>query len=208
MSKTRIAIYEDQSALRNSLVELIESESQFEVAVAHGNCKKVIEDIATKQLDFVILDIDLPGLDGLKALEMIRKENNEVKILLLTVFEDQQKIKRALSLGANGYLVKRDCADFLIHSILTIKNGGAAFSPVALNNLFQVSNSVAPTFQLEERELVILKMLCQGQSYKMIASNTGYTYETVRSYMKMLYSKMEVHSATEAVNKAYSLGLI
>ena len=148
-------------------------------------------------------------MTGIEGVRNIRKINREVTIVMLTVFENQQKIIASFEAGADGYVLKKDCADNLIPSIMDAMKGGSPMSPQVAKNLV---NSFHKTngnqYELSKRELEILEGLCKGLSYKMIASEANVSFETIRSYMKTLYSKLDVHSATEAVSKALKENLV
>ena len=136
-------------------------------------------------------------------------KRQEVAILMLTVFEDNKNVFDAICAGASGYLLKKNVSDKLIPFIHDVLSGGAPMSPaiakIVISSMQQMPNS---DYQFNDREKEILVLLCKGNSYKMIAAQTGLAFETIRSYIKKIYEKLQVHSATEAVSKAINEKLV
>ena len=207
MNSINIVIYEDNIFLRNSISELIKSSPQFILKGAYENCDHVSLDMETLKPDIVLMDIEMPGTNGLKGLKIIKDKFPHVSVIMLTVFEDNDSIFDAICAGASGYLLKKTSHDKIVESIHDVLNGGAPItSSIARKvlNLFPKTpahneeiNKLAP------REQEVLQLLVSGHSYKMIAEKCGITLETVRSHIKRIYEKLQVHSATEAAAKTF-----
>jgi len=207
---SRIAIYEDNEALRRGLQELLMLSDEFAVTGTYENCMEAVEETGRDHPDVILMDIDMPGMTGIEAVKQIRQINKQVAIIMLTVFDDNRHVFDALRAGASGYLLKKNISDKLIASIREVLNGGAPMSPavakMVIHSMQQQPAQQQYHFSVKEQE--ILNLLCKGNSYKMIAQQTNLAFETIRSYIKNIYEKLQVHSATEAVSKAYNERLV
>ena len=204
----KILVYDDNIGRQEALQLLIESSGDLQFVGARENCSQVEADIIATQPDVVLMDIDMPGTNGIEGLIRIRKHAPGVFIIMQTVFEDDEKIFTAIHAGAHGYFLKKTKPDKLIEGIRDVLEGGAPMtSSVARKVLHMVSQQSSDRnknqFDLTEREIEILSMLSKGMSYKMIAGAGGITFHTVNSHLKKIYEKLHVHSATEAVSKVF-----
>jgi len=204
----KILVYDDNLGRQEALQLLIESAGDMHFVGARKNCDNAETDILSMQPDVVLMDIDMPGTNGIEGLKRIRKQAPEVFIIMQTVFEDEEKIFTAVHAGAHGYFLKKTKPEQLIEGIRDVLEGGAPMtSSVARKVLHmftqQPSDKSVNQFDLTEREIEILSMLAKGMSYKMIADAGGITFHTVNSHLKKIYEKLHVHSATEAVSKAF-----
>lgn len=207
----RISIFEDHSNLRDSLQTLLSVVPDFEVVSVHPNCMTAAEDVAIHQPTIVLMDIDMPGKNGIEGVKAIKEQFPEIQIIMLTVFEDDDKIFRAIQAGADGYLLKNTIGTQLIPAIQDTFRGGASISPgIALKvlNAFRKKEEKTHDFGLSKRENEVLELLVKGQSYKQIATNSFVSIDTVRSHIKNIYIKLQVNSATEAVSKALKFKLV
>ncbi len=209
MVQTKILVYDDNVGRQEALELLIESCSDMHFVGARKNCDNVEADILHMMPDVVLMDIDMPGTNGIEGLKRIRNQAPEIYIIMQTVFEDEEKIFTAIHAGAHGYFLKKTKPEKLIDGIRDVLEGGAPMtSSVARKVLHmftqQPSDRIMNPFDLTEREIEILSMLAKGLSYKMIADAGGITFHTVNSHLKKIYEKLHVHSATEAVSKAFS----
>ena len=204
--KTRVVIFDDNAGRRQALQMLIDNTNDMVCAGAFENCVNVIENITTTKPDVVLMDIDMPEVDGIKGLQLIRQHTPNVLIIMQTVFEDEEKIFSAVRNGAHGYFLKKTRPQKLIEGIRDALEGGAPMTPIVAKKVLEMVNTYAPKpaedFHLSERELEILSYLVKGMSYKMIADAAGISWHTVNSYFKKIYDKLHVHSATEAVARA------
>ena len=155
------------------------------------------------------MDIDMPGRNGIEAVKLVRAQSLKTAIIMLTVFDDNKHVFDAICAGASGYLLKKNISARLIAAIQDVLEGGAPMSPAIAKMVIQsMQRTVNNPYQFNKREQEILSLLCEGNSYKMIATTTGFSFETVRSYIKNIYEKLQVHSATEAISKAINERLI
>ncbi|WP_026966527.1 response regulator [Algoriphagus terrigena] len=203
----KLLIYEDNPQLREGLTMLIDGSEGFSVLAAFKNCSNVAHEIKIFRPDVVLMDIDMPGVNGLEGLKIIRQTEDQVKVLMLTVFDDHQNIFDALKSGANGYILKKTPPARLLEYIQEASTGGAPMtSSVAAQvlKMFSQLNTVAEKdYNLTEREKEVLQWLVNGYSYKMIASEMFIAMDTVRSHIKKIYEKLHVNSKSEAVAKAF-----
>jgi DNA-binding NarL/FixJ family response regulator len=209
MKLTGIVIYEDNIFLRNSIAELIKASSELELKGAYENCDHVSLDMETLRPEVVLMDIEMPGTNGLRGLKIIKDRFPHIHVIMLTVFEDNDSVFDALCAGASGYLLKKTSHDKIVESIRDVINGGAPItSSIARKvlNLFPKSTTQREELnKLAPREQEVLQLLVSGHSYKMIAEKCGITLETVRSHIKRIYEKLQVHSATEAAAKTFRI---
>lgn len=206
---TRILIYEDNEALRRGLEELLLLSEEFIVAGTSENCLHAASDVRKDNPDVILMDIDMPGMTGTDAVKEIRRFNKEVAILMLTVFDDNKHVFDAICAGASGYLLKKNVSDKLIPFIKEVLDGGAPMSPaIAKMVVSSMQQPATADYNFTGKEKEILGLLCKGNSYKMIAAQTNLAFETVRSYIKNIYEKLQVHSATEAVSKTINERLL
>lgn len=177
-----------------------------------GNNWKI--DIQKSNPDVVLMDIGMAGINGIEATKLIKKDFPEVRILIQTVFEDDEKILEAICAGADGYILKNTSPVKMLEAITDVQNGGVAFNPnVAAKVAFLFQQFIAPStivhnYQLTDREKEILQLLTEGMPVPRIAEKIFLGYETVRGYVKNIYQKLHVASATEAVAKALKEKLV
>ncbi|HUP14224.1 MAG TPA: response regulator transcription factor [Niastella sp.] len=204
---TKVLIYEDNPQLREGLSILINGSMGFEVLAAFKNCNNVVDEVAAFTPDVVLMDIDMPGTNGLEGLKLIRAQNTEVKVLMLTVFDDNKNVFEAIKSGANGYILKKTQPAKLLESIEEAHSGGAPMTAniatQVLKMFAQIQHPVHEEYNLSEREKAVLQLLVNGYSYKMIAAEMFIAIDTVRSHIKKVYEKLHVNSKSEAVAKAF-----
>ncbi len=203
--KIPLLIYEDNAFLRTSLQESLDLVEDFEVVGAFENCNEVLEQIEVLKPKVVLMDIGMPGVNGLEGLKRIRKQSPQLLVLMLTVFEDNDNIFDAICYGASGYLLKSASTQKIVEAIRDLLAGGAPMTPsIARKVLLLFHKLTLPPedqYGLSPREKEVLDLLTSGFSYKMIADKCFITLETVRSHIKKIYEKLQVHSATEAASK-------
>jgi len=200
-------LYEDNPQLREGLTMLIEGSEGFTVLASFKNCNNVLSEVEAFKPDVILMDIDMPGVNGIEGLKLIRQHNHEVKVLMLTVFDDNKNVFEALKSGANGYVLKKTPPAKLLEYILEAASGGAPMtSSIATQVLKMFSEVQVPQgedYNLSDREKEVLQHLVNGYSYKMIASDMFIAIDTVRSHIKKIYEKLHVNSKSEAVAKAF-----
>jgi DNA-binding NarL/FixJ family response regulator len=203
--KLSILIYEDNPLLRESVSTMIQSNRELKLLAAFENVLNVEAEVKSYKPDFILMDIDMPGMSGIEAVQKIRKFNTLIPIVMLTVFDDNTHVFEALQAGASGYLLKKHISTRLFDAIAEVLEGGAPMSPsiarMVLASMQQKPAAENP-YQLTAREKEILTSLSKGNSYKLIASEFEISIDTVRTHIKKIYEKLQVHSQTEAVSKA------
>jgi len=205
--KTRVLVYDDHKGRREALQLLIDATPDMQCVGTVTDCSRVLQDIEDLKPDVVLMDIDMPKVNGIDGLKLIRQQAPNVLILMQTVFEDDEKLFLAIRSGAHGYFLKKTSPVRLIEGIRDALEGGAPMSPLMAKKVFETFQHQQPGLQsnhfaLTERELQILSLLMKGMSYKMISEMCQISFNTVNGHCKRIYEKLHVHSATEAVAKA------
>lgn len=202
----KIIIYEDNINLRESLSSLLELSGEYSVIASFPDCRRVAEQVATLHPDVILMDIDMPEINGIDAVKKIRVFDKQVQIIMLTVFDDNSHVFDAMYAGANGYLLKKYVSDKLVPSIREVLAGGAPMSPsiarMIISNMQQPVQVASHDYQLTNREKEILQQLSRGNSFKLIAAELNISLDTVRTHIKRIYDKLHVRSQIEAVSKA------
>jgi DNA-binding NarL/FixJ family response regulator len=208
----KLLVYEDNPQLREGLTMLINGSDGFEVLAAFKNCNNVIQEIREYEPDVILMDIDMPGTNGITGLKQIRVVDNEVKILMLTVFDDNKNVFEAISNGANGYVLKKTPPAKLLEYIQEAQSGGAPMTSSIATQVLKMFSAVnhekGEQYNLSEREKQVLSLLVNGYSYKMISAEMFIAIDTVRSHIKKIYEKLHVNSKSEAVAKAFKNRLV
>ena len=207
----KVLLYEDNAELRASLSSLITFSEDLALAAAFEHCAEVKQHLDRYDPDIVLMDIDMPVANGINGLAMIRSVNEQLPVIMLTVFDDNKHILEAIMGGATGYILKQHLTTRLGNAIHEALNGGAPMSPaVAFLVLKHISNQKDKKnhYALTLRERDILQSLTDGNSYKMIAAHLGITQGTVSTHIKNIYEKLGVHSQAEAVSKTLREGLL
>jgi len=206
MSGIKVVIFDDNDSLRDSVRMLLQNTPDFTLAGAYAHCLDVTENIKDTRPDVVIMDIDMPGMNGIEGVKLIRKNFPTVQILMLTVFDDDEKVFAAIKAGAAGYILKNAEPNNLLQAISEVYNGGAPMTPGIAKKVLHQFQAILPEeekdYHFSIREKEVLGLLVEGLSYKMIAGKLNITYDTVRAHMKKIYEKLHVASMTEAVAKA------
>lgn len=204
MKKT-VVIVEDDGGLRDQLVQILETAPDIKCLGAYRSGEEALPQIFEKRPDVVLMDIKLPGMSGIQCVAEVKKQVPEMQIIMVTIYEDSERIFRALKAGANGYLVKSGPPEQLLESIRDVHKGGAPMSsPIArkvVKHFHMIGPSVTETENLSPREREVLDLLGQGFIYKEIADKLNIGAETVRTYVKNICQKMHVRGRIEAVAK-------
>jgi DNA-binding NarL/FixJ family response regulator len=207
----RILIYEDNQKLREGLAALLSVSGAFEICGTFANAAAIKEHIIEHRPHLVLMDIDMPVTNGIQGITLAKEMDDTVKILMYTVFEDEDKIFAALTAGADGYLLKNSSGDKLIEALHCLQQGESPMTPAIARkvlNYFSAKKIKQPTYELTEKEKEVLRCLTQGLSYKLIAAEMSISIETVRTHIKHIYGKLHVSSSTQAVSKALNEKLI
>lgn len=211
--KTGILIYEDNSQLRGSIEKLVDFSDDFLLLGSFANALDVEKQVKDHCPDIILMDIGMPGgVNGIDAVRKIRIFNTAVQIIMLTVFDDNRTVLDAIVAGASGYLLKKNISEKLHDAMKEVLTGGAPMSPnVARMVIASMQKKPAleeNKYQLTSREKEILTSLSEGTSYKVIAALYCISLDTVRSHIKNIYQKMQVHSQLEAVARARDEGIV
>lgn len=203
----KVVIFEDNDQLREMLFQMINISEGLSCTGAYPDAMDLDYKIRRSQPDIILMDIDMPGINGIEAVQIIKEKYPQVKILMQTIFEDNDKVFDSICAGADGYLLKNSLSDLLIPSIKELNNGGAPMSPSIAKkvlNRFQEQNPYIQKddLKLSNREKEVLTCLMKGMSYKMIADACNISIDTVKFHIKKIYEKLHVNSKSEAVIKA------
>lgn len=202
---TRIVIFEDNFQLRQSLKILLNGVEGYTVAGDYENCNQAVAAIDEHTPDVVIMDIGMPGVDGIKGLQLIKEHRPEVLIIMYTVLEDEERLFQCLCAGANGYILKNTSFLSLLQGIENVLEGGAPLSPSIAKKVLQSFRHKPANrlkYKLSEREAEVLQYLVKGYSYKMIAAACYISMNTVRAHIRNIYAKLHVNCGREVVVKA------
>jgi len=200
----RIVIFEDNAKLRESLAFLLDNSDDYAVSGHFGECTHAADIMRVHAPDVVLMDIDMPGISGIKGVELIKESRPETAVIIYTVFEDDEKLFKCLCAGANGYLLKKTPPLRLFEAIREVLDGGAPMSP-------EIARKVLGTFyrrtsqnkyDLTPREVDVLQYLSKGYGSKQIGSEMSLSFETVRSHLKNIYQKLHVNCGKAAIVKA------
>jgi DNA-binding NarL/FixJ family response regulator len=207
-----VAVIEDQEDIREGLAVLIGSTPGFRCVGAYRSMEEALPGISRRPPAVALLDIGLPGMSGLDGIRPIRERQPTIQILMLTVYEDDDRIFNALCAGATGYLLKKTPPGRLIENVRDAMNGGSPMSPEVARKVVALFRTFRPRpdadYDLTGHETRLLRMLVDGHNYKTAAEELGVSVNTVAFHMKRVYEKLQVHSKSEAVSKALREGLI
>jgi DNA-binding NarL/FixJ family response regulator len=209
----RVLIFEDNRNFRESLSLYLASADGLWLSGAFADATEAVKMVKKYQPDVVLMDIQMPYVSGIDAMREIKRINSNTKVLIQTVFEDDDKVFAAICAGANGYILKNPRPESYVQAIIDVYNGGSHLSPsIAAKVLTMFQNQFAKTenhyVQLTQREREVLQCMVKGMSYKMIADACDISFNTVHSHVKNIYEKLHVNSAPEAVVKALEWRLV
>ncbi len=196
----RVAIVEDDWQFRQMLEEFINESDDFVCTSAFGDPRDALKHLPAAPPDVVLMDLQLPGMTGIECVAALRQKLPDLRVIMLTVFEQDEQVFSALSAGAYGYLVKRTPPARILDAIREVHAGGSPMSAhIARKVVASFHHSSTITLSPQERE--VLSRLSQGQTYTCIAAEMTISIHTVRNYIRRIYEKLQVHSRTEAVAK-------
>jgi DNA-binding NarL/FixJ family response regulator len=202
----RVSIVEDDARVRTSMARLIDGADRFTCVSQHESGERAIAELPGVRPDVVLMDINLPGMNGVDCVRRLRTLVPSVQVVMLTVYEDTDLIFAALAAGATGYLLKRTPPDELLGGIWDVHRGGSPMTGHIARKVVQSFRDADPGEEdaLSPREREVLDHLAQGYLYKEIAARLAISYDTVHTYVRRIYEKLQVHSRTEAVAKHLS----
>jgi DNA-binding NarL/FixJ family response regulator len=198
-----VSVVDDDAGLRDSIPEFLRSSRGFRCMGVYDSAEKALAGIPTERPDVVLMDINMPGVDGIECTRRLKQVAPRTHILMLTVYEDADRIFKALAAGASGYLLKRVAPPKLLEAIREVHAGGSPMSGSIARKVVQFFQQGAPPKQeseaLSAREKQVLECLAKGYAYKQIGDELGVSMDTTRTYIRRIYEKLHVHSRTEAV---------
>jgi DNA-binding NarL/FixJ family response regulator len=201
----KVSIVEDSDQLRATLARVIGRAEGFECLSHHATAEAALETLPNERPEVVLMDINLPGMNGVECTRRLKQLLPDVQIIMLTVYEDTENIFNALAAGASGYMLKRTPRAELLGAIRDVLKGGSPMTTHIARKVVQSFQrkpaSSSPTADLSPREQEVLDCLAQGFLYKEIADKLGISYETVHTYIRRIYEKLQVRTRTEAVAK-------
>lgn len=200
----QVAIVEDIREIKEGLELLIDSSEGFRCIKTYSNAEEAIVDLPRINPDVVLMDINLPGINGIEAVRSLKPKIPATQFIMSTVYEDDENIFESLKAGASGYLLKKTAPSKILESITEVVNGGSPMSSQIARKVissFQQKNSIEDSSLLTQREKEILKLLARGLRYKEIAAELTISIDTVRTHTRHIYEKLQVQSRIEAINK-------
>lgn len=206
-----VSIYDDNKHRRESLTTLLELSDDMKFAGAYENCMHIVDDIIRDSPDIILMDIEMPGMSGIEGVAIAKEVFPEVKVIMQTAFDDDEKIFAALQAGAEGYILKSATVVQIIQGIHEVMKGGASMSPsiaIKVIRYFNQKENQKEDYKLTAKEFEVLKLLAHGNSYKMVADVMGISPNTVSNHIKKVYVKLQVHSLGEAISLAHREKLI
>jgi DNA-binding NarL/FixJ family response regulator len=206
----RVVVYDDNKARRESLQALINLSPDLEYAGSFENTAAILDDTTNCNPDIILMDIEMPGGNGIEGVRLMKQKFPQVKFIMQTAFDDDDKVFAALQAGAEGYILKTASVTQIAQSIDEVMKGGAAMTPSIALKVMRYFNQQLPQkdYHLSPKETEVLKHLSAGLSYKMIADEMGISYFTVNNHIKKIYEKLQVHSLGEAVALAHKQKLL
>jgi DNA-binding NarL/FixJ family response regulator len=211
-TSVKVVIIEDKQQIREGLAALINGTEGFQCTGTFDSMETALTRINTQNTDLVLVDIGLPGMSGIEGMHLIKKNHPGLLLLVLSVYEDDDRIFEALCAGASGYLLKKTSPARLLEGLREAVNGGAPMSPEVARRVITIFREIRPPensdYQLTPHETRLLKLLVEGHNYKTAAAELGVSVNTISFHLKHIYEKLQVHSKSEAVAKALRNRLI
>jgi DNA-binding NarL/FixJ family response regulator len=208
----KAAIVEDQREIREALAALINGTPGYRCAGSFRSMEEALDKIRFDVPEVVLCDIGLPGMSGIEGISILRERYPSLMLLMLTVYDDDDRIFDALCAGANGYMLKRTPPARLLESLREAVTGGAPMSPEVANRVITLFREIRPPdrcdYELTPHETRLLKLLVEGHNYTTAAAELGVSYNTIKFHMRHIYEKLQVHSKSEAVSKALQNRLV
>lgn len=201
----RVVVYDDHEQRRDSLQVLLSCTDDLICAGAFAHCMNAVNEMRELNPDIVLMDIGMPGEDGIEGVRKIKKQFPGIRIIMQTVFEDDARIFASLQAGAEGYILKNTSPENILRSIRDVAQGGASMTPTVALRVMKFFNEPQyniPNYNLTNKEKEVLTLLADGNSYKIIAAKMGISYFTVNTHIRNIYEKLQVHSVGQAVSLA------
>jgi DNA-binding NarL/FixJ family response regulator len=208
----RVVIVEDQPDIREGLASLIDGTDGYSVSGRFASMEEAVVRIRPKDADVALIDLGLPGMSGIEGIRQLKQTHPDLLLLVLTVYHDDNRIFEALCAGAAGYLLKKTAPQRLLESIQEVVDGGSPMSPEVARRVVALFRQIRPAehadHNLTPHEIRLLKLLMDGHTYRSAAAQLGITTHTISFHLRQIYSKLQVHSKSEAVARAMRAGVI
>lgn len=202
-----VVIVEDLEEVRTGLRQIISTDARFKVVASFADAESASENLVSLLVDIVIMDINLPGMNGIDCIKLIKGKCTGTQFMMFTVYENNEQVFDALKAGAMGYLLKKSSPQKIIESLIELHNGGSPMSAnIARKLVSSLQIKTAPNaslYLLSVRENEVLELLSEGLLYKEISDKLGISTATVRQHIHNIYEKLHVQNRTEALNKAF-----
>lgn len=211
----RVCVFDDSKKVRDALSVILKGTPGFEWAGGFPDARNVLRDIAKAEPDVVLMDIEMPGISGIEAVKQVHAAHPDLKVIMQTVFEDDDKVFYSICFGASGYVLKNTPPAQMLQAIREAYEGGAPLTPMIAKKVLKLFQQNPPAqqvakedYKLSQREKEVLEALVKGYGLKMVADALDISYDTVRTHIKHIYEKLHVASMTEAVAKAIQEKLV
>lgn len=206
MPQIKICIVEDLKEVRDGMTSLLTLDERFEVLATFADAEKAADELPAWQPDIIIMDINLPGMNGIECIKKVKLQCPASQFIMFTIYEDDEKVFEALTAGASGYLLKKTPLGKITDSLLELHSGGSPMSTQIARKVINRLQNDKPSAEikvLSPRENEVLQLLAKGLLYKEIADKLLIATDTVRQHIHRIYEKLHVQNRTEAINKAY-----
>ena len=206
LEKIKVCIVEDMEDVRNGLAAIINMSDSFRISQAFTNAEDAISHILTVEPDIVIMDINLPGINGIECIKRIRSENLNTQFMMFTIYENNDMVFHALEAGASGYLLKNSSPGKILESLKELYHGGSPMNAEIAKKLvtrFQKKNTASVEYHLTPKEQHVLELMAKGYLYKEIAHELGNTVNTIKQHIRNIYEKLHVQNKAEAISKVF-----
>jgi DNA-binding NarL/FixJ family response regulator len=211
-STIKVAVIEDRREIREGLAVLINGTEGYRCTGVFRSMEETLQSIDRDLPDVVLVDIGLPGMSGIEGIRILKDRHHALLLLMLTVYDDDERIFDALCAGACGYLMKNTPPARLLESLQEAVGGGSPMSPEVARRVVTLFREICPpkkaSYHLTPQETRLLKLLAEGHSYKTAATELAISIHTISFHMRSIYDKLQVHSKSEAVSKAFRAGLL
>ena len=206
MDPIQICIVEDIEEVRKGLAAIINMTEGFQVLEVFGNAEAMLADGVDLNPDIVIMDINLPGIDGIECIKLVRERNPAIQFMMFTIYENSDTVFKALEAGATGYLLKNSSPTKIIESLRELYLGGSPMNAEIAKKLvlrFQKTGNAVNEYHLTPKEQQVLELMAKGYLYKEIADELNNTVNTIKQHIRNIYEKLHVQNKAEAINKVY-----
>lgn len=199
----KVFIYDDSAERRESLKALLSLNESISVVGEAPNCSTVLIDMESHKPELVLMDINMPEVNGIEGLKQIKLNFPEIKVLIQTAFDDDEKVFTTIKNGASGYILKKDKPEKILQAIDEVMQGGAVMNPLIAQKVMDYFQPKKTDTVLTKKEIEVLVLLSEGLSYKMVADKLGVSYTTINSHTRNLYEKLHISSLGEAIAYYY-----